>query len=92
VFTYGEYRLPHSGCDYNFMTCRPKLLRVAPTCSEADESGGPNVETTSTDASPAKAHRDERQIQLDTERSFVLYPAGERLYDVHSSYILLCLI
>lgn len=26
---------------------------------------------------PASAHKDERQIQLDTDRSFVLYPVGE---------------
>lgn len=26
---------------------------------------------------PVEEHEDERQIQLDTDRSFVLYPVGE---------------
>jgi hypothetical protein len=30
----------------------------------------------SADVEPS-CHRDERQIRLDTERSFVLYPVGE---------------
>jgi hypothetical protein len=44
--------------------------------SNNSDSDGP-AGTASASASRVLSHRDERQIQLDTERSFVLYPVGE---------------
>jgi len=45
--------------------CRPKLLNV--------DTSRLNASAFPVDASP---HQDERQISLDTDRSFVLYPVG----------------
>lgn len=45
---------------------RPELLDVSPQTRQKSELD-----------SEEKEHRDERQILLDTDRSFVLYPVGE---------------
>jgi hypothetical protein len=54
---------------------RPKLLRVKPL----EKTSPPARDPTPTDDSDDDdaPHRDEYQIRLDTERSFVFYPVGE---------------
>ena len=39
-----------------------------------------------------KPHSDERQIGLDTDRSFVLYPVGEHSLIVHDAQRLTCVV
>lgn len=54
-----------------YYIARPKLLHaIVPLEADSlDLSREPNTDS----------HRDERQIGLDTDRSFVLYPVGELL-------------
>ena len=77
-----------------YFECRPKLLNVKtpPTRNSAVDDpqatrGAENDEddkddrtaTSKIDATkPVADHKDEYQIRLDTDRSFVLYPEGER--------------
>ena len=49
---------------------RPKLLHVSKQATKDKKS----LDTTLEDEKPP--HQDERQIGLDTDRSFVLYPVG----------------
>jgi len=51
--------------------CRPKLLHVSKEKATKDKKAS---DTTLEDEKPP--HQDERQIGLDTDRSFVLYPVG----------------
>ncbi len=48
---------------------RPKLLHIHPI----DEH---HENTDTSESNDTEPHVDERQIQLDTDRSFVLYPVG----------------
>jgi hypothetical protein len=60
-------------------TGRPQLLlatTVSPTSECMKETENFPDDESSADVEPS-CHRDERQIRLDTERSFVLYPVGE---------------
>ncbi|KAF7986363.1 hypothetical protein HWV62_35376 [Athelia sp. TMB] len=52
----------------------PTLLNPNPSTSLDSSADGPTP--TGPDAPPPEPHRDERQIHLDTERSFVFYPAA----------------
>ncbi|EPQ50933.1 hypothetical protein GLOTRDRAFT_82067 [Gloeophyllum trabeum ATCC 11539] len=49
-------------------TLWPRLLHVNPNVISHTKPEG---------VEPPESHRDERQIKLDTERSFVLYPVGD---------------
>jgi hypothetical protein len=53
----------YSSISYSYAFCRPRLLNVNPKRNVAPSS-----------SSAPEPHRDEFQIQLDTARSFVLYP------------------
>jgi len=46
---------------------RPQLLHASKLAEKTEEKG-----------ELVEEHRDERQIRLDTDRSFVLYPVGEK--------------
>lgn len=52
-------------------------MLLNPNPSTSLVSGADEPTPTDPDAPPPEPHRDERQIHLDTERSFVFYPAGE---------------
>ncbi|KAF7966493.1 hypothetical protein HWV62_38134 [Athelia sp. TMB] len=76
VQRFGEYALAFQGLspsptgrDY-----RPALLNPNPSTSLVSSADEPTP--ADPDAPPPEPHRDERQIHLDTERSFVFYPAG----------------
>lgn len=67
---------------------RPALLNATPTATSSlsiddalsisvDDDIGDDAEATASQEASVSSHRDERQIGLDTERSFVLYPVGE---------------
>lgn len=68
-----------------FLIYRPQLLHATPELEpRRSEATSENEDAElSVDASVVSTrdgssrHRDERQIQLDTERSFVLYPVGK---------------
>ena len=49
------------------LLCRPEVLGVFQKAEKQSLTGEIHCE-----------HRDERQIRLDTDRSFVLYPVGEK--------------
>lgn len=51
---------------------RPQLLRVPQSKVEQKEAEGEEEED-----KELEPHADERQIKLDTDRSFVLYPVGD---------------
>ena len=56
---------------------RPQVLNAPTSTSPAtSEPLGDNL-TVSHEGGELSPHRDERQIMLDTERSFVHYPSGE---------------
>ena len=72
-------------CGSLIRVCRPKLLHVSKEKAVHDKKAS---DTTLEDEKPP--HQDERQIGLDTDRSFVLYPVGGTTLSValtgHSSY------
>jgi TBC1 domain family member 20 len=57
---------------FNFILSRPKLLHV-------DVNHDPFL----ANQKELDPHQDERQIRLDTDRSFVLYPVGDSLPYTH---------
>ena len=71
-----EYGAYNDSCSPQLLTRnRPKLLGIPDTV--VDDNEGISQD----------AHDDERQIRLDTDRSFVLYPVGElRRYASGSSF------
>ena len=71
-----EYGAYNSSCSPQLLTRnRPKLLGIPDTVIDDNEQISQD------------AHDDERQIRLDTDRSFVLYPVGElRRYASGSSF------
>ena len=75
-----ERSFTHRQCTTN-RTWRPRLLGVSTVHTRNEES--PLVEKTGEesrgDEQVSQSHRDEHQIRLDTDRSFVLYPVGELL-------------
>jgi hypothetical protein len=60
---------------------RPQLLGVSPAHIHTAElpSTENKVDENDREELIPQPHRDERQIRLDTDRSFVLYPVGELL-------------
>ena len=62
-------------------TSRPQLLGVSAAHTRNVEplSVEKNEEENRGEELMSQSHRDERQIRLDTDRSFVLYPVGELL-------------
>lgn len=58
---------------------RPQLLGLSPVHTQASESLSKEAHTEENDKPELRSqpHRDERQIRLDTDRSFILYPVGE---------------
>lgn len=59
---------------------RSRILNVDPSYLHTLNDEDTRVEDSSEDVKlTGEPHPDERQIQLDTDRSFVLYPVGEPL-------------
>lgn len=84
----GKYWLTISQQRAHVARGRPQLLHVDATepgttvglqpanTASPDHSDRENLDI-SADLDETLAHRDERQIGLDTDRSFVLYPVGD---------------
>ena len=68
-----------TGCE--LLDPRAKLLHVGPRL-DVSNGGDPNATSTLAGEKPAavEPHPDERQVRLDTDRSFVLYPVGEPFF------------
>jgi hypothetical protein len=63
---------------YAHINCRPLLLHAKPNHIPIDTTPARNDPPPRSDSDDEdKPHRDEYQIHLDTERSFVFYPVGE---------------
>ena len=58
---------------------RPQVLNASASASPTPSEPSPNGETVVLENEESLSHRDERQILLDTDRSFVQYPSGEAL-------------
>jgi len=56
---------------------RPQVLNASTSTSSATSKPLPDGDTVSHEEGESLSHRDERQIMLDTDRSFVQYPSGE---------------
>lgn len=76
-------------CEYCVTRSRPKLLHVEPeelknralATEGVPDDEEPQENDTTEEVVP---HADERQIGLDTDRSFVLYPVGEPHFFLYS--------
>ena len=75
--------IPYSTAALIRLQCRAQLLHIDPSTSERVPSKREDrlsLDDTDTDAPRiVEPHPDERQVRLDTDRSFVLYPVGETL-------------
>jgi hypothetical protein len=56
---------------------RPQVLNAPTSTSPASSGPPPNGDAVANEKEASLSHRDERQIMLDTDRSFVHYPSGE---------------
>ena len=56
---------------------RPQVLNASASTPPATSGPLPDGDTVSHEEEESLSHRDERQIMLDTDRSFVHYPSGE---------------
>ena len=56
---------------------RPQVLNASTSTSPTSSEPSPNGDAVVHEKEASPSHRDERQIMLDTDRSFVHYPSGE---------------
>lgn len=70
----------------------PILLGLSPQIKGGDDDGAEDVAAEGRDWRSLDPHRDEDQVQLDVNRSFIYYPQGMYgiLYPSHYLFVIVC--